>query len=189
MPRCLAPLLSALLLSVARTALAAPARDGAAGAAVAAAIGAGGMGISTAAEGCEGGPLTWASWTEGTPADWVTRLVLVRRAGTRAAITWGVRRRGGYGAVLHPMGWRHAGRCVLILQYQFGAAYTRMELYAARRDSQADMLGAVEGSLVNVERRGTEDTLRAYDNADLQGPRRCYRWDVAAGRLAAAPCG
>ena len=170
-------------------AAAAPDRDGAAGGSIAAAIGAGALDISTLAEGSDGEQLTWASWTEGAPDRWITRLVLVRPTASGAAITWGVQRPDGYGAVLRPTLWQVHGRPILILQYQFGAAYTRMELYAARPDAQASMLDSVEGAWIDVQRQGAQQTLRAHDTADLRGAPRCYRWDERAEKLGRMACG
>ena len=116
---------------LAAAAAAAPEREGAAGAAIIAVLHAGAQGISTTAEGSDDQQLTLGSWTEGTPDRWMTRLVLVRPAAADVpALTWGVRRPDAYGAVLHPTPWQVRGHPVLILQYQFGAAYTRIELYA-----------------------------------------------------------
>ena len=169
------------------TAAAAPEREGEAGASIAAAVHAGALDISTTGEGSDGQQLTWASWTEGTPDHWVTRLVLIRHTVEGDAIIWGVQRPDGYGAVLRPTLWQRNGRPVLILQYQFGAAYTRVELYAAGENAGASMLGSVEGALIVVERHDTNETLRAFDDATLRGPQRCFRWSEAAG-LVAAPC-
>ena len=171
------------------TAAAAPEREGAAGAAIAAAVRAGATGISTTAEGSDGQQLTWASWTEGSPDRWVTRLVLIRPSAEEPAVIWGVQRLDGYGAVLRPTLWQWRGHPVLILQYQFGAAYTRMELYAAGPDGQASMLGSLDGALIAVDRRGTRETLRAYDSATLRGPQRCFGWNDGAATLATVPCG
>ncbi len=169
-------------------AAAAPDQDGAAGGFIAAAIGAGANDISTVAEGSDGEQLTWASWTEGMPDSWITRLVLIKPGAKGAAITWGVQRPDGYGAVLRRTLWQVHGRPILILQYQFGAAYTRMELYAAGPDAQAAMLDSVEGAWIDVERQGVQETLRAYDTADLQGAPRCFGWDDAAAKLARITC-
>ena len=178
-----------LLIGIALfSAAAAPEREGAAGASIVAALHAGAMDISTTGEGSDDQQLTWASWTEGTPDRWVTRLVLVRHSAEGDAITWGVQRPDGYGAVLRPTLWQLNGRTVLLLQYQFGAAYTRVELYAAGRDGQASMLGNVEGALIAIERQGIHETLRAYDDALLRGPQRCFGWDEQAAKLVAKPC-
>ena len=145
--------------------------------------------VSTMAEGSGGRRLTWASWTEGDPDHWVTRLVLIRRTARGVATTWGVRRPDGYGAVLRSTPWRRSGHPVLLLQYQFGAAYTRMELYAAAPDGRASLVGHLEGALIDVDRHGARETLRAIDNATLPGPQRCFRWNNLTGTLAATSCG
>ena len=138
--------------------------------------------------GGEGSQLTWASWTEGTPDQWLTRLVLISRGAHGAAITWGVARPDGYGAVLRRTPWQWRGHPVLILQYQFGAAYTRMELYAAKPDGTANLLGRLDGALIAVERSGVRETLRALDDATLRGRQRCFGWNGAAAKLAAIAC-
>lgn len=155
--------------------------------AVVAAVHAGAQDVSTKAEG-QDPQLSWASWTEGTPDHWLTRLVLIRQAEAGAAITWGVQRPDGYGAVLRPTPWQWEGHPVVILQYQFGAAYTRVELWAAGPESQGRMLGQVDGALIAVERRGVEANLRAFDESTLRGPQRCYTWRTAAGRLMPVHC-
>ena len=77
----------------------APQPEDAVGSSILAAIHAGALDVSTRAEGSGGQHLTWASWTEGTPDHWVTRLVLIRQTADGAAITWGTQRPDGYGAV------------------------------------------------------------------------------------------
>ncbi len=146
------------------------------------------MDVSTRAEGSEGGQLTWASWTEGDPDHWMTRLVLISHGADGAAVVWGVQRPDGYGAVLRPTLWQWRGRPILILQYQFGTAYTRMELYAAGPSGQGSMLGQLDGALIDIDRSGTRETLRAYDTATLRGPQRCFGWSDHAARLVAVAC-
>ena len=108
----------------------APQPEDAVGSSILAAIHAGALAVSTRAEGSGGQHLTWASWTEGTPDHWVTRLVLIRQTADGAAITWGTQRPDGYGAVSRSTPWQWRGHPVLLPQYQFGAASTRMELCA-----------------------------------------------------------
>ena len=181
--------MAALAGLVLLTTAAAPDRNDAAGLAIIAAVHAGAQGISTMAEGSDDQQLTWASWTEGASDHWMTRLVLVCQTDADGpAITWGVQRPDGYGAVLRSTPWQVHGHPVLILQYQFGAAYTRMELYAAGADGRATMLGQVDGPLIEVDRGPAGATLRAYDDALLRGRQRCFGWQAAAARLAAIGC-
>lgn len=181
--------LAALAGLVLLTAAAAPEREGAAGLAIIAAMHDGAQDISNRTEGSNDQPFTWVSWTEGTPDHRTIRLVLVRQtAADGPAIAWGVQRPDGYGAVLRPTPWQVHGHPVLILQYQFGAAYTRMELYAADADGKGRMLGQVDGSLIGVERGLAGVTLRAYDDALLRGRQRCFGWQAAATRLVAVAC-
>ena len=128
--RCAVVLASLILF----TAAAAPEQQDKASLAVLGTLRAGAQDLSTRSEGAEDGLFTWASWTEGTPDQWTNRLVLLRAAtSNNAAITWSIARPDGYGAVLRPTPWNFCGRLVLMLQYQYGAAYTRVELHAAGR--------------------------------------------------------
>ena len=154
---------------------------------VAGAVRAGGLSVGTLPEGSLLSRDTWASWTTGDPGRWRVHLVLLHRTGRAVRVVWGVVRRDGYAPVLREMGWEVAGHFVLMLQFQYGAAYTRAEFYVLKPDGKPRMLDSVEGSL--IERiEGGAPRLKAYDTADLQGAPRCYGWDGQANRLAKVDC-
>lgn len=160
---------------------------------VAAAVAAGAQALSTAAEGSPDGTLTWASWAEqipptGTAQRWMTHLVLLRRAGGTVRLVWEASLPEGYEPVLRVMPWALHGHPVLLLQFQYGAADMRMELYAVQPRSTPAMLGSVEGSWIDIARSGPDTVLSAHSSSDLQDAPRCYGWDGSAAKLSMRPC-
>lgn len=104
---------------------------------VAAAVAASAQTIGTVAEGSPGGTLTWATWAEqtlptGLAQQWTTHLVLLREARGTVRPVWLARRPDGYEPVLRVMPWALHDHPVLLLQFRYGAAYMRMELYAVQ---------------------------------------------------------
>lgn len=160
---------------------------------IAAAVAAGAQTISTVAEGASGGTLTWASWAEQVPPigvaqRWTTHLVLLRQTGVTIRPVWHSRRPDSYEPVLRVLPWVVHSHPVLLLQFQYGAASMRMELYAVQANGLPAMRGSVEGSWIDLSHDGPDLILMAHSSSDLQDPPRCYGWDSVAAKLSAHPC-
>ncbi len=160
---------------------------------VAAAVAAGAQTIGTAAEGSPGGTLTWASWAEQTPSTglaqhWTTHLVLLREVRGTMRPVWHARRPDGYEPVLRVTPWALHDHPVLLLQFQYGAAYMRMELDAVQPGGVPAMQGSVKGSWIDISHAGSDMVLSAHSSSDLQDAPRCYGWDATAAKLAARSC-
>ena len=161
--------------------------------AVAAAVAAGAQTLSTVGEGSDGGALTWASWAEQIPPTgpvqgWTTHLVLLRQVGETVRPVWHARRPEGYEPVLRVMPWVLHGHPLLLLQIQYGAAYTRMELYAVSPHGYPAMLGNVEGSWIDITHSGPDMILSAHSSSDLKDAPRCYGWDGTVAKLLIRTC-
>ena len=124
----------------------------------------------------------------GVAQRWSTHLVLLRQTVVTVQPVWHSRRPDGYEPVLRVLPWVMHSHPVLLLQFQYGAALMRMELYAVQLNGLPAMRGSVEGSWIDLSHNGPDLILTAHASSDLQDPPRCYGWNDEAAKLSLRPC-
>ena len=137
-------------------------------------------------------PLAWAAWGIRTSDnDQHVTLALVSRDPGRAAVRWSVRRDDGYDPTIRTVyGWRYGEGSVLALQYQFGAAYARIEFYGMDRGGTPRLLDAREGALISLNAvKGGAPLLVLYDPKPVALAAHCATWDGSAHKLRPHRCG
>ena len=134
------------------------------------------------------GTLRWAAWQLGAPPSQSVRLAFYDATHAPARPLWSVGWPDAYNPLVQATGWTHAGRPVLALTMQFGAAAQQVDLYgldaASHPVRMAEMLGAAVGWVVHPDRT----VLIVYQTPVSALVPHCFDWQDRTGQLAEVKC-
>lgn len=133
--------------------------------------------------------LLWAAWDQGPPGHWRTRLTLVRREHGTATTVWRMAWPDAYAPTLDAVpSWRYGRGAVVMLQFQYGAAATHIELLGLDAGRMPVRLDSAEAPLLALVPRRDRFVLESFDPGTSTASGACSGWDPAAGRLVRVAC-
>lgn len=184
----LVPLLSCVLAVTAASARSQPL--GSLGPPMLGAVAAGISTLSIMPVGYGGPDLVWAAWDEYRGPDHDVHLALLRHKGRSVTPVWSRKYAEGYApAIDNVLGWQLNGHFVLMLRFQFGAAYQHVEFYGFSKSGGVRALGSLEGVTIEpVVMQYSGTVVRVWGPPDIKGPEGCTGLDTTAGKLVPRPC-
>lgn len=84
--------------------------------------------------------------------------------------------------------WSFGKSVLVMLQFLYGAAYTRVELLALDAAGMPVRLYSLEAPVISRVPRQNGFVLETFDPTGGHAPASCFGWNPSAGRLVRAAC-